>query len=251
MTSLHNICRLSAAAALSLTFAAAAHAAPIYSNGAVVNGSVLSVVVSPDNTFGWAAQTSSNNTVADDFTVPLGSSWNVQSLSLYSYQTGATAFSFTTATWRIISGDVNTGTAVATGTAAVTNEGLVGHRVTNTALTNTQRPIFQIGVDIADIELASGSYWLTWNLGGTLGSGPWAVPTVDDVGGNSAQSVSAGAFATIVEAGSQQNRELAFALNGVVNTGGNVPEPTSLALVLAAGLAAAWSRKNAAGRRAA
>ncbi len=250
MTALHHFRRLSTAAALSLAFAAAANAAPIYSNGAVVDGGGLSVLVAPATTFGFGAQTSANNTVADDFTVPLGSSWNVQSLSLYSYQTGANAFSFTTATWQIIAGDVNTGTVVASGTTAVTNEGQVGYRVTNTTLGNTQRPIFQIGVDIPDIELVTGSYWLTWNIGGTLASGPWVPPTLNSNGGNAAQSVSGGAFATAIDAGTQQNVELVFALNGDVHrTGGNVPEPTSLALVLAAGLAAAGCRKGAASRR--
>ena len=255
MTPLHKLRLLStAAAALVMTFAAGAHAAPIYSNGAVVDGSGLSVLVSPASTYGWGAQSLSGKSVADDFTVPLGSNWNVHSLSLYSYQTGATAFTFTTATWQIIAGDVNTGTVVSTGTAVVTNEGEgpLGYRVANTSPTSTSRPIYQLGVDIADIELASGSYWLTWSLGGTLASGPWAVPTLDDVGGNAAQRVPPGSFASIVDAGSRQNHELAFALNGVVNSSfrsNTVPEPGSLALVLAAALAAGWSRKAAAGRR--
>lgn len=131
---------------------------------------------------------------------------------------------------------------------AATNEGLVGFRVLNTSLANTQRPIFQIGVDIADVELTAGNYWLTWNIGGTLGSGPWIVPTLNGSGGNAMQSISGGSFAGVLDAGSQTHPELAFSLNGAVSNG-TVPEPTSLALVLAAGLAAGWSRKAAAARR--
>ncbi len=249
MTALHHFRRLSTAAALSLICAAAAHAAPIYSNGRVVDGAGLSILPPAAGTLGWGAQTASNNSVADDFTVPLGSTWTVESLSLFSYQTGASGFTFTSVNWQIMAGDVNTGTLVASGSATATHEGQVGFRVLSTAPQVTNRPIFQLGVDISDLELNAGSYWLTWNIGGTRGSGPWVVPTLDGNPGNGKQSIAGGSFGAVVDGGTQVNPELAFALNG--RTGGTVPEPTSLALVLAAGLAAGWSRKAAAGRRSA
>lgn len=232
MTQLTTARHLSFAVALSLALSASVQAAPVFDNGAVVNGSGLSVLTAPATAFGFGAQTGAGNRVADDFSVPVGTTWTVQSLSLFAYQTNATAFTFTSATWQIILGDLNAGTVVASGTGAVSNEGLVGQRVQSTSLTNTQRPIYQIGVDIPDLDLVGGDYWLTWSIGGSLASGPFAPPTLSSKGGNAAQSVAAAAFNTLLEAGSQQRVELPFALNGTV------PEPTSLALVLAAAAAA-------------
>ena len=47
--------------------ACGAQAATIYNNGPVVNASGLSVLTTPATTFGFGAQTGSNNAVADDF----------------------------------------------------------------------------------------------------------------------------------------------------------------------------------------
>ncbi len=229
---------LSLAAALSLALSASVQAAPVFDNGAVVDGSGLSVLTAPASTYGFGAQAGGGNRVADDFSVPVGTTWTVQSLSLFAYQTGAAAFTFTSATWQVILGDLNAGTVVASGTDAVSNEGLIGHRVLSSSLANTQRPIYQIGVDIPDLDLAGGDYWLTWSIGGSLASGPWVPPTLAGNGGNAAQSVGAAAFSTLLEAGSQQGVELPFALNGTV------PEPTSLALVLAAAAAAAGTARR-------
>jgi len=74
---------------LSLALSATVQAAPVFDNGTVVNGGGLSVLTAPASTFGFGAQAGSNNRVADDFTVPVGTTWNVQSLSLDAYQTGA------------------------------------------------------------------------------------------------------------------------------------------------------------------
>lgn len=74
--------------------------------------------------------------------------------------------------------------------------------------------------------------WLTWSIDGSLASGPWVPPTLAGNGGNAAQSVASGVFNTLVEAGSQRGVEPPFALQGTV------PDPTSLALVLAAAAAA-------------
>lgn len=230
--------RLRIAAALSLALSASVQAAPIFENGAVVDGAGLSVLTAPATIFGFGAQTTANNRVADDFTVPLGTTWNVQSLSLYAYQTGASAFTFSSATWQIILGDLNAGTVVASGSVAVSDEGLVGYRVTNTTLANTQRPVYQIGLDIPDLDLGGGSYWLTWSIGGSLASGPWVPPTLASHGGNAAQSIAAGPFSTLIDGGSQQRVELPFALNGTV------PEPTSLTLVLAAAAAAVGAARR-------
>lgn len=215
-----------------LALAGGAQAAQLYSNGPVVNSSGLSVLTSPSTTLGVGAQALSGNSVADDFTVT-GNGWNVTSLDFFSYQTGSTAFTLTSAVWSIVSGNINGGTVVASGTTSLTDGGLVGYRVSSTTLTNTQRGIYRAQADISDITLSAGTYWLTWSLSGSLASGPWAVPTSDGVLGNAQQSLTGGAYAAIADGGSGVSVELPFVINGSVVA---VPEPSSYALMLLGGL---------------
>jgi hypothetical protein len=169
----------------------------------------------------------------------------VQSLNLYGYQSfAASAFTFTGATWSVISGDVNSGTVVASGTAVpVTNGGLVGYRVTSTTLTNTDRAIFQVDVDVPDFNLPAGNYWLRWGLTGSLASGPWQPPTADGVVGNAQQALSGGAFAQVVDAGDGLGMELPFQIQGSV-----VPEPATLGLMLAGLATVAGAARRRSGR---
>ena len=215
-----------------LAAAGVSQAADLFSNGAAVSGTpAISVIRTGGTLFGLGAQATASNIVADNFTS--GAAWNVQSLAFYSYQTGAAnAFTFTGVNWSVISGDVNTGTVVASGSGVPTNGGLLGYRVTSTTLTNTDRAIFQVNVDVPDFNLAAGSYWLRWSLTGSLASGPWAPPTASGAVGNAAQSTAGGAFALAVDAGDGLGVELPFIIQGSV-----VPEPASLAMLLAGGLA--------------
>ncbi len=219
-----------------------AHAVTLTSNGPVVNGSGLSVLTSPATTFGFGQQSASGNAVAEDFTVG-GAGWTVESLNFYAYQTGSTGFTFTSATWSVIAGDVNTGTVVAGGTTAVSNGGLLGFRVTSTTLANTQRGIYQAIADVPDFALPAGSYWLRWGMTGTLASGPWQPPTSDAALGNAAQSITSGAFATLLDGGSQLTVTLPFSIEGTVTA---VPEPGTSAMMLAGvlGLLAAARRRT-------
>jgi hypothetical protein len=216
-----------AAAALSMSIPAISHAAVLFDNGPVVNGTGLSILSAPATTLGFGAQTLSNNRVADNFSVA-GAGWNVSSLDFYSYQTSAVGFTFTTATWSIVSGDVNTGTIVASGTTAVTNGGLMGYRVTDTTLTATNRAIYRLSADIPDLILAAGAYYLTWSMDGTAASGPWAPPVVGSLGtGNAFQSINNAAFAAVVDAGALQGADLPFTINGTAVNVGVVPEPAT------------------------
>ena len=218
---------------LTLCLAAAAatgsQAVVLFDNGAAAAGTPpLSVIRTGGTLLGAGAQASIPNIVADDFSVT-GAGWNVESLTFYGYQSFAgSAFTFTGATWSVISGDVNTGTVVASGTASVTNGGLVGYRVSSTTLTNTDRAIFAVQADVADFTLAPGNYWLRWGLTGSLASGPWQPPTADGAVGNAAQSLANAAFATLVDAGDGLGVELPFTIQGSV-----VPEPATYAMLLA------------------
>jgi len=218
-------------------------AATLFDNGAAVSGSpALSVIRTGGTLFGAGAQSSAANTVADNFTVG-GPGWNVESLTFFAYQSfAAGAYTFTGATWSIVSGDVNTGTVLASGTSSVTNGGLVGYRVTPTTLTNTDRAIFAVQADVPDFTLAPGNYWLRWSLAGTAASGPWQPPTASGVVGNAHQALgAAGSFASVVDAGDGLGVEFPFMMFGSV-----VPEPATYAMRLAglAGVATAVRRRR-------
>lgn len=201
----------------------------LFDNGPVVNSNGKSVLSAPDTTFGVNAK-SGTATVADDFEIAAGQSWNITSIDFFAYQTGATGFTFGNAFWSIVKDDVNTGTVVASGKTAVTNGGRVGYRVDANAQGNTTRPIFDLNADIDDLKLDKGHYWLRWSLTGSGNSGPWVAYTADSRAGNAAQSTGGG-FATHLDTTSRRTHELPFALNGDVNVNA-VPEPQTLALTL-------------------
>ena len=227
---------------LSISAAVTASGQILFNNGPAVT-SGLSVIRPGGTLLGSGAQSSIPNIVADNFSVT-GSAWNVTSFSVFAYQTGATNFTFTGLTWSIVSGDVNTGSVVASGTLAPTNGGLVGYRVSPTTLTATNRPIFQLDADVPDFSLSVGGYWLRWAMAGTVASGPWAPPTSDGVIGDAMQSLANAPFASIVDAGDNQGVALPFIIRGSVDT--VVPEPStwSLMLVGAVGLVGIARRRR-------
>ena len=219
------------AAATALAISSGAQAAVLFDNGAPVNGAGLSILTSPNTTYGTGSQTTANNVVADDFSA--GAAWTVTSLDFYSYQTGATSFGFTSATWSIISGSINGGTVVASGTTNVTNGGLVGYRVLSTNTTDTTRAIYRVSADVTDFNLAAGNYYLTWSLAGNANlSGPWTPVLPGSEGtGNAYQSAGGAAFSPLADAGSSLSYGLPFTINGTVVTSG-VPEPATWAMMI-------------------
>jgi len=219
------------AAIIGLTVSAAATGSGqiLFNNGPAVTAG-LSVIRAGGTTFGAGAQATVPNFVADNFSVA-GSGWNVTSFSLFSYQSFANSiFTFTGVNWSIVAGDVNTGTTVASGSTVPTNGGLLGYRVTATTLTNTDRAIFQLDVDVTDFSLSAGSYWLRWAMTGTAASGPWAPPTSNGVVGNAAQSAAGAPFAPLVDAGDGLGYELPFIIRGTASS--VVPEPSTVSLML-------------------
>jgi len=156
----------------------------INSDGTGVDGadeSVLQNLTLGMSTFGFSDQLSLNGRVADDFTV-LGNGWQVDSITFYAYQTYSdTATSIDHVNYRIWDGPPGlTGSEVVFGDTS-TNRLLTSswtniYRVSeSTSGMDTDRPVMK---DIAEagLFLVGGTYWLDWQTGGTLSSGPWAPP---------------------------------------------------------------------------
>lgn len=134
------------------------------------------------NTYGFGCQLSANNRVADDFVVPANTKMKVQAMRVYLYQTGATSASINHLNARIWNGAPNGGGSV-----------IWGNTATNILSANTLTSVFRVD-DVTtpipsnrQVQLVQGSvspaqtmnpgtYWLDYQAGGTLASGPWALP---------------------------------------------------------------------------
>ncbi|WP_337865892.1 T9SS type A sorting domain-containing protein [Ignavibacterium sp.] len=128
--------------------------------------------------FGFGAQHSSGNYIADDFTNT--SAWNIDSLKFFTYQTGATSVTINGIYVQIWNGQPNAGGSVIWGdlttnrlfAARFTNM----YRALNTTPTDCQRRIQEVVVNVSGLNLAPGTYWIQWGFTGTAGSGPWQPP---------------------------------------------------------------------------
>ncbi len=204
-------------------------------NGA--NGSNTSALQGSESTFGFGAQAGVPNIVADDFSIAAGDKWTITGIGVYAYQTGATIQTPT------ING-LGTLIAAAPGTPGAPVVPTVNtftnvYRVTGTTLTNATRPIFLVKVTGLNIVIDNStgtsalSQWLSWDMTGTLASGPWAVPTAA-ASGNAMQNAGGAGFLPATDTGSGQVKDLAFEICG---TRTSVPEPGTF-LAIGAGVAA-------------
>lgn len=206
--------------------------------GAILGADLSQLENTPvvENIFGFGAQGLSNNIMADDFQVT-GAGWNVTKLTFWTYQTGATAPSITGVNWAIGS----TATTTLTN-AAVTSTFENIYRVTSTSFTDSARRLQRVEVTGLNINLAPGTYFVSFNFTGTGASGPWAppLPTSNAVfGQNAQQSIAAGAFAPVfVDAAGTLGADLAFQVHGTA-----VPEPATMA-ALGLGVAALIRRRR-------
>ena len=98
------------------------------------------------------------------------------------------------------------------------------------------------------------TYWISWQVDGSLASGPWAPPVtyngadngLNPLGQapNGMQSISGGAFNPVLDSGSQTGDEFPFIINGFVS-GGVIPEPgTALVWTTLAGFGLFVSRRR-------
>lgn len=175
---------------------------PIYNNGPVSTGANSKTNVAAPAGFTWSELSTDNgggnhsnttlgagcqlvtasavnNRCADDFTVPAGQTWTINTVVVYGYQTNATVNPYTAANLRIWNG-VPGGAGVTTifGDTTTNRMGTVTDstwlRIGNTlggaggvtaAPTNSARKIWRIPINVSPaLVLSPGTYWIDFQL---------------------------------------------------------------------------------------
>jgi hypothetical protein len=131
--------------------------------------------------YGWGAIGISNVRVIDDFTVPYGQTWTLQTISGFTYQTNSGPPStITHGDYRIWSASPLAGGTIlhdhsASNQMTATNFTNI-YRTLITALGDVARPIMQVDMNGNGITLPAGTYWLDYTFNGTGAAGPWVPP---------------------------------------------------------------------------
>ncbi len=133
------------------------------------------------NTLGFSA--ASAQRTADDFVVPAGQTWTVDSVTVYAYQTGATGVTLNGATlriWNVTPTAAGTSIFGDTTTNRFLSASLSGaFRVSDTAITGRTRALQALRIAVSPAAvLPAGTYWIDWNTAGSAASGPFAPPIV-------------------------------------------------------------------------
>jgi len=201
---------------------------PIFTNGGIASlptggfgGAPISILAPPFTSFGFAVTSTTNFALAEDFTVPGGSTWTPSSVTLYAYQTGSptSPSPITGVQLRLWDGPPGgTGTPLTGLTpATITTNVFSGvYRVLDTTPTNNQRPIFATTVNWPasfPTTLAAGTYWLEWTLtppSGSLFYPPRAVFN----GTENGRQRSGTSWATVIDAGTNAPVDLPFVICG-------------------------------------
>lgn len=164
---------------------------PLYDNGPFITdvgtgpgGADVSILQASLglNTFGFAAQLSTPNRVADDFTIPAGEQWTLSGAVFYAYQTGSSTTSTLNGVnvriWDGPPGDAGSTVVFGDDTSnlfsATTWSGV--YRASSDSPNDTSRPIMEVEADFGSVALTAGTYWIDWSFIGTLASGPWQPP---------------------------------------------------------------------------
>lgn len=210
----------------------------LYDNGPLVNspgmgtgGADVSNTHDGLTTYGFGHSTVAGFVVADDFTVPAGEIWSVDSIIFFAYQTNSTTTSpineVTVAIWdaspasggTVIYGDQTMNFLINSYWSNI-------YRTSETALTNTARPIMRNVTEMTGLVLTSGTYFVSWQTGGDAAlTGPWAPPITIagvTVTGDALQyDPTAMVWNPVIDAGATAAQGFPFILYGQISTGVN------------------------------
>ncbi|WP_310993536.1 T9SS type A sorting domain-containing protein [Aequorivita marina] len=201
----------------------------IYTSGPYINdGPDLSILedLSEDmSTFGSGAQKGSDNSVAEDFTLPMD--FDINSIDVYAYQTGSTPPSITAVYMQIWDGDPSASGTVVWGDLT-TNiledvEDTEVYRVLESDQGNTDRKIQKVTANTSGLSLSTGTYWVEYTFEGSGSSGPWVPPIAvigETITGNAIQN-SAGTWQALVDGLNDDPQGLPVQIYGAADLGGN------------------------------
>jgi subtilisin-like proprotein convertase family protein len=191
------------------------------SNGtAAPAGYTWSEVQAGNTNAGFGANITANLTVADNFTVPAGPSWNINTVKFYAYSTGYTGTTspFVDVRVQIFNTDPSVGAPTpvfgnltTNRLASSTNANM--YRIFN-ATPGTTRTIWEVTANL-NVTLAPGTYWMEWQLGnGGLSNFSPSVTVVGQVttpGANAKQhDLAAGTWISLVDGVNAQDMPFRF-----------------------------------------
>lgn len=198
---------------LLLAFAALANLAmaQTYSNGGLTTGSTTNGGTAAPAGFTWSEvqnntgnTTESNTTagyggtqssstasyfIADDFTIPAGSTWEISQIEFYIYQSGYTGSTspYNTVRVNILDSDPSTGTATSVFGDDTTNRfaststanmyRVFNSTVPTTSAPGTTRQIWKV-VANTPVTLSSGTYWIKYQLQNSVMANAGFLPPV-------------------------------------------------------------------------
>ena len=201
---------------------------PFYNVEGSPNASMLQDASLLMDTYGFGHANTTGYRVADDWEVT--ENVVVENVQVYAYQTGST----TTST-------INSGSlAIWDGPPGEASSNMVwgdqfedyfeasewsgAYRQLESAPGATDRPIMITTLTTTGLELTPGTYWVDWDSGGTLASGPWAPPIVitgEATTGNAKQfDPTTGEWNDLVDGGISTPQGLPFEVNGEVVVAG-------------------------------
>lgn len=173
--------------------------------------------------------------VADDFTIPAGQSWTINSATFFAYQPNST----TTSTINHVNVRIWDGPPGQGGSTVVYGD-TTTNRLAATTWSNVYRDqesapgaIFRpVMADTATIvtTLGAGTYWIDWQTGGTLETGSWAPPVTINGQANTGNAVQYNptpqAWGAVMDPRAQAVQGLPFILEGT--GGGECTAPTHI-----------------------
>jgi len=163
-----------------------------------------------NTTTGYQVTSNENAFLADDFTIPPGSQWQISSIDFFGYDSGYTDTTnpYTTVRVNIYSSDPSVAGAVSIFGDDTTNRFLSGenafiYRIGNTAVpasspssTSTSRRIFKIKAN-TPVTLGPGTYWIKYQLDNVVLANGGSSPLVTVIGSRGLPGFNAKTYDTV------------------------------------------------------